>query len=159
MLIVYKFYDYKLIFIRYYGNILQVDWEFWEFGECFFLMFIFFQIFEFGKVIVKIVFFLFYFEEGCVCMFGIFFCDEDFDIVVWEEYWNLYMIFFKFYFFEDRIEVFVLMVDEEMCDYIVCGFDNNGFKIVGFSFGVEFVCQLKSCVEVEFICVVNIGIV
>ena len=114
---------------------------------------------ESGKVTAKTAFLSPHFEEGRVRMLGIPSRDEELDIVVWEEHWNPYATLLGSSLFKHHSKPPVIMVDEEMRDFIVRGLDSSGFQTVGLSPEAELVRQVKSEAEVELLRAVNTGTV
>jgi Xaa-Pro aminopeptidase len=142
---------------QYYGNISQRDWEPWEPEERPFLMIVQPEINNAsGEIVAKTSFLSPHFEEGRVRMLGIP-CYGELDIIVWEEHWNPYSTLKK-ELFPER-ENTIVMVDEEMRDFIVRGLESNGFKTVGLGGEVEAVRQIKTPAEVELLRTVNTGTV
>ena len=142
---------------QYYGNISQKDWEPWEPEERPFLMIV--QPVETtdGDIVAKTSFLAPHFEEGRVRMLGIPAQEKELDITVWEEHWNPYETLRDGLFPGKNNSV--LMVDEEMRDYIVRGLSSAGFGTIGLSKDVEAVRQTKSPAEVELLRAVNTGTV
>lgn len=91
-------------------------------------------------------------------MLGIPSRDEELDIVIWEEHWDPYATLMESRLFNTTKSP-VLMVDEEIRDYIVRGLSGAGFKTVGLSPEAELVRQTKSRAEVELLRAVNTGTV
>jgi Xaa-Pro aminopeptidase len=142
---------------QYYGNISQTDWEPWEPEERPFLMIVQPDVNDMtGNITAKTSFLSPHFEEGRVRMLGIP-SHGELDITVWEEHWNPYSTL-REKLFRNKQNV-TLMVDEEMRDFIVRGFDGNGFKTVGLGGEVEAVRQIKTTAEIELLRAVNTGTV
>ncbi|KAF2093222.1 Creatinase/aminopeptidase [Rhizodiscina lignyota] len=142
---------------QYYGNISQTDWEPWEPEERPFLMIV--EPFQKSsrEIIAKTSFLAPHFEEGRVRMLGIPAREKHLDIIIWEEHWNPYKTLKdKLYPGDDER---VVMVDEEMRDYIVRGLSQNGFKTVGLNAEVDAVRQTKTPAEIELLRAVNTGTV
>ena len=111
-----------------------------------------------GVVKAKTAFLSPHFEEGRVRMLGIPSHDDELDIVIWEEHWNPYTTLLNSRLFEGKARP-ILMMDEEIRDYIVRGLDSAGFKTIGLNPEVELVRQIKSPAEVELLRAVNTGTV
>ena len=142
---------------QYYANISQVDWEPWEPEERPFLMIIQPSMnTSTGAMTAKTSFLSPHFEEERVRMLGIP-ADGELDIVTWEEHWSPYETLRGNLF--DNITEVMIMVDDEMRDYIVRGLDANGFHTVGLSGVVEAVRQQKSPAEIDILRAVNTGTV
>jgi Xaa-Pro aminopeptidase len=111
-----------------------------------------------GDIIAKTIFLSPHFEEGRARMLGIPSREAELEIIVWEEHWNPYETLRSSAYFSDKTEP-VIMIDEEMRDYISRGLATNGFHTVGLSTEVELVKQIKSPAEIELIRAVNTGTV
>jgi Xaa-Pro aminopeptidase len=142
---------------QYYGNISQIDWEPWEPEERPFLMVVKPVLNRTtGIVEAETTFLSPAFEAGRVRMLGIP-STEDLRIIEWEEQFNPYETLKKNLFSEkDHI---MIMVDEEMRDFIVRGLDANGFETQGLNMEVDMVRQVKSPAEIENLRAVNTGTV
>lgn len=79
-------------------------------------------------------------------------------VIGWEEHWDPYETLRKSGLFPEDGDV-LLMMDEEIRDYIVRGLDRSGFETVGLGGEVEAVRQVKSPQEVELLRAVNTGTV
>jgi Xaa-Pro aminopeptidase len=142
---------------QYYGNISQVDWEPWEPEERPFLMVVKPALNRStGLVEAETTFLSPTFEAGRVRMLGIP-STEDLRIIEWEEQSNPYDTLKKSLFPEK--EHVMIMVDEEMRDFIVRGLDANGFETYGLSMEVDMIRQVKSQTEIENLRAVNTGTV
>ena len=111
-----------------------------------------------GTTIGKTTFLSPHFEEGRVRMLGMPSRDDTLDIVIWEEHWDPYATLRSSPLFKSQDKPPVLMVDEEMRDYIVRGLSAN-FTTVGLSPEAELVRQTKTPAEVALLRAVNTGTV
>jgi Xaa-Pro aminopeptidase len=142
---------------QYYGNISQIDWEPWEPEERPFLMVVKPVLNRTtGIVEAETTFLSPAFEAGRVRMLGIP-STEDLRIIEWEEHFNPYDTLKKYLFSEK--EHIMIMVDEEMRDFIVRGLDASGFETQGLNMEVDMVRQIKSPAEIENLRAVNTGTV
>ena len=107
-----------------------------------------------GTVSAKTSFLAPSFEVGRVRMLGIP-SDAELHIIPWEEHWDPYKTLKQGLFPEQKQPV--LMVDEEIRDFLVRGLDANGFKTVGLGGEVEAVRQVKTPAEIELLRAVNTG--
>ncbi|KAF2811898.1 metallopeptidase family M24 [Mytilinidion resinicola] len=140
----------------YYGNISQTSWEPWEPEERPFLMIIEPRVEKDGQIHARTSFLSPKFEEGRVRMLGIP-SEESLNIVTWEEHWNPYQTLKQGLFSHKKDPL--IMVDEEMRDFIVRGLSSNGFNTVGLDSEAEAVRQKKSSAEIEILRAVNTGTV
>ncbi|KAH8816642.1 peptidase M24, structural domain-containing protein [Xylogone sp. PMI_703] len=147
---------------QYYANISQKDWEVWEPEERPFLMVVQPQKDEdSGAITARTTFLAPSFEVERVRLLGMPFVGE-LSIVPWEEHWNPYSTLRKSW---DSSAVIskrndpLIMVDEEMRDFIQRGLGVNGFDVIGLGGEVERVRQTKSPREVEILRAVNTGTV
>lgn len=140
---------------QYYANISQPDWEPWEQEERPFLMIVSpIHNSTTGTIEAKTSFLSPAFEEGRVRMLGIP-SDNTLDITTWEEHWNPYATL-KSKLFPGRENV-IMMVDEEIRDFLVRGLTSVGFTTVGLGGEVEAVRQIKTPAEIELLRAVNTG--
>ncbi|KAI0517539.1 peptidase M24, structural domain-containing protein [Xylaria bambusicola] len=147
---------------QYYGNVSQTDWEPWEPEERPFLMLILPVLSQSGDVSAKTAFLAPHFEEGRVRMLGIPSREEDLDIVIWEEHWDPYATLLESRLFAGlngtaKRRAPILVVDEELRDFISRGLSKAGFETVGLTPEVELVRQIKTPAEVEILRAVNTG--
>ncbi len=141
---------------QYYANISQAQWEPWEPEERPFLMVVRPLVNEStGVVTAKTSFLAPHFEERRVRMLGVP-AEDELDILTWEEHWNPYETLRRGLF---QNKTGVLVVDDEMRDYIVRGLDANGFHTVGLGGVVDAVRQQKSPAEIDILRAVNTGTV
>lgn len=148
---------------QYYANISQKDWEVWEPEERPFLMVVQPQKDkESEQIIARTTFLAPSFEVERVRLLGMPFVDE-LTIVPWEEHWDPYVTLRKSWISEVAVASGekdpLVMVDEEMRDFIQRGLGANGFRVVGLGGEVERVKQTKSPREVEILRAVNTGTV
>ncbi|RFU27248.1 hypothetical protein B7463_g9091, partial [Scytalidium lignicola] len=147
---------------QYYANISQKDWEVWEPEERPFLMVVQAQKDEStGAITANTTFLAPSFEVERVRLLGMPFVDE-LAIVPWEEHWNPYSTLRKLWGSNAVISTMkdpLIMVDEEMRDFIQRGLGANGFDVIGLGGEVERVKQTKSPREVEILRAVNTGTV
>ncbi|KAF2491350.1 metallopeptidase family M24 [Lophium mytilinum] len=141
---------------EYYGNISQTSWEPWEPEERPFLMIVEPRVEDGGQIHAKTSFLSPKFEEGRVRMLGIP-SEHSLNIVTWEEHWNPYQTLKQGLFSHTKDPI--IMVDEEMRDFIVRGLSSNGFSTVGLDMEIEALRQTKSAAEIEILRAVNTGTV
>ncbi|RMY15677.1 hypothetical protein D0867_06754 [Hortaea werneckii] len=143
---------------QYYANLSQYDWEPWEPEERPMLIIVQPQLSASGEIVARTSILAPAFEVGRVRMLGIpGFTDRD-RVIGWEEHWDPYETLRKSELFAEDGDV-LLMMDEEIRDYIVRGLDRSGFETVGLGGEVEAVRQVKSPQEVELLRAVNTGTV
>lgn len=83
---------------------------------------------------------------------------EPISTITYEEHWNYYTTLWETSIWGEKLSP-VLMVDEEMRDFISRGLASNGFTIVGLSGEVEAVRQVKTERELGIMRAVNTGTV
>ncbi|KAI6887342.1 Creatinase/aminopeptidase [Hortaea werneckii] len=143
---------------QYYANLSQFDWEPWEPEERPMLVIVQPQLSSSGEVVAKTSILAPAFEVGRVRMLGIPGFTELDQVIGWEEHWDPYETLRKSGLFTEDGDV-LLMMDEEIRDYIVRGLDRSGFETVGLGGEAEAVRQVKSPREVELLRAVNTGTV
>lgn len=141
----------------YYANITQTDWEPWEPEERPFLMIIRPQTFSDGQIIANTSFFVPHFEETRARLLQMPF-QEEIHAITYEEHWNYYTTLYESEIWGGTLSP-VLMVDEEMRDFIQRGLSSNGFTVHGLNGEVEAVRQAKTEREIEILRAVNTGTV
>lgn len=146
---------------QYYTNLSQFDWEPWEPEERPMLIIVRPNELDNGTIVACTSILAPSFEVGRVRMLGIpGFGDEDV-VVGWEEHWDPYLTLRDSEIFADQKgeRDVVVMMDEEIRDYIVRGLDRSGFQTLGLGGEVEAVRQVKTAREVELLRAVNTGTV
>ncbi|KAI7634611.1 Creatinase/aminopeptidase, partial [Hortaea werneckii] len=143
---------------QYYANLSQFDWEPWEPEERPMLIIVQPQLSDSGEIVARTSILAPAFEVGRVRMLGIPGFTEGDRVIGWEEHWDPYKTLRKSGLFTEDGDV-LLMMDEEIRDYIVRGLDRSGFETVGLGGEVEAVRQVKSPQEVELLRAVNTGTV
>lgn len=141
----------------YYANLTQPDWEPWEPEERPFVMIIRPEPLENGTIIANTSFLVASFEEGRARLLDMPF-EEEINTITYEEHWDYYATLYTSEIWGDKLSP-VLMVDEEMRDYIQRGFSSTGFTVVGLAGEVEAVRQVKTDKEIGILKAVNTGTV
>lgn len=141
----------------YYANVSQSQWEPWEPEERPFLLVIRPSILDNGSVVANTSFLVPYFEEERAKLLGMPF-KEEISTIIYKEHWNYYTSLWESPIWGDKLSP-VLMVDEEIRDYISRGLASNGFTVVGLGGNVETVRQIKTEREIEILRAVNTGTV
>ena len=141
----------------YYANITQPEWEPWEAEERPFLMIIRPQELSDGRVSANTSFLVPHFEETRARLLAMPF-EEDIHTVTYEEHWNYYTTLYESAIWSDTLSP-VLMVDEEIRDFIQRGLAGNGFTVTGLAGEVEAVRQVKTEREIGILRAVNTGTV
>ncbi|KAF2012786.1 peptidase M24 [Aaosphaeria arxii CBS 175.79] len=141
----------------YYANVTQPQWEVWEPEERPFLMVIRPTKNDDGEIVANTTFLVPSFEEVRARLLKMPF-EEEIEAVPWEEHWNPYVTLYTSGIWGDKLSP-VLMVDEEIRDFIQRGLDNHGFTVVGLSGEVEAVRQIKTERELGILSAVNTGTV
>lgn len=141
----------------YYANVTQPQWEPWEPEERPFLLVIQPSFLNDGSVVANTSFLVPYFEEERAKLLNMPF-PEEISTITYKEHWNYYTTLWEAPIWGDKLSP-VLMVDEEIRDYISRGLASNGFSIVGLGGQVENVRQRKTEREIEILRAVNTGTV
>ncbi|KAG4416662.1 hypothetical protein IFR04_010180 [Cadophora malorum] len=147
---------------QYYANISQKDWEVWEPEERPFLMIV--QPLKnesTGEIKAVTRFLAPSFEVERARLLGMPFVDQ-LDFVPWEEHWNPYETLLESWKTTGSAEKNfkpMIMVDDEMRDFIQRGLGENGFEVLGLNGEVERVKQTKTEREIEIVRAVNTGTV
>lgn len=141
----------------YYANITQPQWEVWEPEERPFLMVIRPAKLQDGSIVANTSFLVPHFEEVRARLLEMPF-EEEISTVTYEEHWEPYTTLWESQIWGDTLSP-VLMVDEEMRDFIQRGLGANGFTVVGLSGEVEAVRQIKTDRELGILRAVNTGTV
>mgnify|MGYP003637074574 CR=1 FL=1 len=147
---------------QYYANISQKDWEVWEPEERPFLMIV--QPLKnesTGEIKAVTRFLAPSFEIERARLLGMPFVDQ-LDFVPWEEHWNPYETLLESWKTTGSAEKNfkpMIMVDDEMRDFIQRGLGENGFEVLGLNGEVERVKQTKTEREIEIVRAVNTGTV
>ncbi|KAF2128430.1 peptidase M24 [Dothidotthia symphoricarpi CBS 119687] len=141
----------------YYANITQPEWEVWEPEERPFVMIIRPERLSDGSVVANTSFLVPSFEETRARLLDMPF-EEEIHTITYEEHWNYYTTLYESEIWGDTLSP-VLMVDEEMRDFIQRGLSSNGFTVVGLGGEVEAVRQVKTEREIGILKAVNTGTV
>ncbi|OAL51279.1 peptidase M24 [Pyrenochaeta sp. DS3sAY3a] len=141
----------------YYANVTQRDWEPWEPEERPFLMVIRPTLSEEGETVANTSFLVPHFEETRARLLGMPF-EHDIHTITYEEHWDYYTTLYLSEIWGEVLSP-VLMVDEEMRDFIQRGLASNGFTVVGLGGEVKAVRQVKTDVEIGILKAVNTGTV
>jgi Xaa-Pro aminopeptidase len=141
----------------YYANTTQPEWEPWEPEERPFVMVIRPQTFNNGSVVANTSFLVPHFEETRARLLNMPF-EEDIHTITYEEHENYYTTLYISEIWGDDLSP-ILMVDEEMRDFIQRGLASNGFTVVGLGGEVEAVRQVKTELEIGILKAVNTGTV
>ncbi|KAF1995108.1 peptidase M24 [Amniculicola lignicola CBS 123094] len=126
----------------YYANTSQFDWEPWE---------------EYGSIVANTSFLVPHFEEIRARLLNMPFI-KPISTMTYEEHWDPYTTLWESLIWGDKLSP-VLMVDEEMRDFISRGLANNGFTVLGLGGRVEEVHQIKTEREIGILRAVNTGTV
>ncbi|KAF2181874.1 peptidase M24, partial [Zopfia rhizophila CBS 207.26] len=138
----------------YYANVTQPDWEPEERP---FLMVIRPSKLPNGDVIANTSFLVPHFEEIRARLLNMPF-PEEISTITYEEHWNPYITLWESPIWGETLSP-ILMVDEEMRDFIARGLSLNAFDVVGLSGEVEAVRQIKTERELGILKAVNTGTV
>ncbi|KAF2258662.1 Creatinase/aminopeptidase, partial [Lojkania enalia] len=141
----------------YYANITQRDWEAWEEQERPFLMVIRPSKLLDGTFIANTSFLVPHFEEMRARLLNMPF-EEEISTITYEEHWDPYTTLWESPIWEEKLSP-ILMVDEEMRDFIARGLGSNGFTVVGLSGEIEAVRQIKTERELGTLRALNTGTV
>ncbi|KAI8941039.1 hypothetical protein NX059_002283 [Plenodomus lindquistii] len=141
----------------YYANITQPEWEPWEPEERPFLMVIRPVKRSDGNVIANTSFLVPAFEETRARLLNMPF-EKPIHTITYEEEWNYYTTLYLSEIWGDTLSPMV-MVDEEMRDFIQRGLGSNGFTVVGLYGEVQAVRQAKTNREIGILKAVNSGTV
>ncbi|KAH7116977.1 peptidase M24 [Dendryphion nanum] len=141
----------------YYANITQPQWEVWEPEERPFIMVIRPSKLDDGSIIANTTFLVPHFEEVRARLLNMPFKGE-INTVTYEEHWDPYTTLWESQIWGDTLSP-LLMVDDEMRDFIQRGLGSNGFTVVGLSGEVEAVRQIKTERELGILRAVNTGTV
>ncbi|KAJ4377487.1 hypothetical protein N0V83_000312 [Neocucurbitaria cava] len=139
----------------YYANITQSEWEPWEPEERPFVMIIRPETLPDGKIVANTSFLVPHFEETRARLLNMPF-REDLHTVTYEEHWNFYTTLYQSEIWGDTLSP-IIMVDEELRDFIQRGLASNGFTVVGLAGEVEVVRQVKTEREIGILKAVNTG--
>jgi Xaa-Pro aminopeptidase len=141
----------------YYANITQQQWEPWEPEERPLLMIIRPEKAPDGEFIANTSFLVPHFEEQRARLLDMPFV-EDIHTITYEEHWDYYATLYTSEIWRDILSP-VLMVDEEIRDFIQRGLSSTGFTVTGLSGEVEAVRQIKTEQEIGIVKAVNTGTV
>ncbi|RMJ28986.1 Metallopeptidase family M24 [Aspergillus sp. HF37] len=144
---------------KYYANVSQQEWEPWEPEERPFLMIVQpLQDQDSGQITANTSFLCPSFEAERARLLDMPF-PYPIQIIPWEEHWDPYATLMESQAVPGRTHSPILMVDEEMRDFIQRGLGSAGFDIVGLSGHAEQARQVKSEKEVGILRAVNTGTV
>lgn len=110
-----------------------------------------------GSIVPNTSFFVPHFEEGRARLLGMPF-EEDIQTIVYEEHWDYYATLYTSEIWGDILSP-IIMVDEEIRDFIQRGLLSTGFTVTGLSGEVEAVRQVKTLREIGILKAVNTGTV
>ena len=141
----------------YYANITQSQWEPWEPEERPFLMIIRPETSSNGDIVANTSFLVPHFEETRAQLLDMPF-EGKIHTIIYEEHWDYYTTLYTSEIWGDNLSP-ILMVDEEIRDFIQRGVASNGFTVTGLSGEVEAVRQVKTKREIGILKAVNTGTV
>lgn len=110
-----------------------------------------------GSIVANTSFLVPHFEEIRARLLKMPF-QEEISTITWEEHWNPYTTLWESSIWGEKLSP-ILMVDEEMRDFISRGLGSNGFTVVGLGGEVETVRQIKTDRELGILRAVNTGTV
>ncbi|KAF2657388.1 peptidase M24 [Lophiostoma macrostomum CBS 122681] len=147
----------------YYANITQPEWEVWEPEERPFLMII--RPNETPddpgsdsiSITANTTFLVPHFEEERARLLDMPF-PEDIFTITYEDHWDPYITLWESPIWGDTLSP-LLMIDEEMRDFISRGLASRGFSTIGLRDEVEAVRQIKTAREIDILRAVNTGTV
>ncbi|KAF2819145.1 Creatinase/aminopeptidase [Ophiobolus disseminans] len=141
----------------YYANTTQTDWEPWEPEERPFLMIIRPQTLHDGSIVANTSFLVPHFEEMRARLLGMPF-EKDIHTITYEEHRGHYATLYTSETWGEILSP-VVMVDEEIRDFIQRGLASTGFTVTGLDGEVEAVRQVKTSREIGILRAVNTGTV
>ncbi|KAH7085245.1 peptidase M24 [Paraphoma chrysanthemicola] len=142
----------------YYANVTQPQWEVWEPEERPFLMVIQPHELPNGSIIANTSFLVPHFEELRAQLLNMPF-PGPISTIIYEEHWNYYTTLRNASIWPSNTPSPVLMMDEEMRDFIPRGLATADFTVVGLKGETEAVRQVKTPLEIGILRAVNTGTV
>ena len=143
----------------YYANVTQPQWEVWEPEERPFLMVVRPITYSNGSITANTTFLVPKFEEDRARLLNMPFPeDEHIVTTTYQDHEDPYTALWLSPIWGDTLSP-ILMVDEEMRDFIARGLASNGFTTVGLGGEVEAVRQVKTPLEIDILRAVNTGTV